>query len=590
MPPKLTARTVRGRRGGSPEGRGPIAHSRVRIDGEGVSMPECRRMSRRARRGVLAMTAPLAVLTLLLAGSPEAAWAQHDHGEEIAMDVAPEMPLLTAVLGPLTRPVTTSSRAAQAFFDQGLQMVYAFTYPTAVRSFQEAQRQDPSCAMCYWGEALARGPFLNAGMNQTNAGPAWEAAMEARRLASEQDLTAVERALIDAMAVRYVADHDPATRPVLDSAYAQAMEGVFREWPDDLDVGTLYAESLMLLNTQRSGYRVDDPFVQSFHGVLEHVLARDLTHPGACHLYIHATEATEEPWRAEACADHLGDQIPGASHINHMPSHTYNRLGRWDAAVRSNIQAWHSDQRAQWGEGVSYAAAHNLHMLFFAASMDGQGAVAIDAARAYANSVSGGSFYQALVLLRFGRFADILAMQDPPEQPIQRGLWDFAQGYAHLRTGQPAHAEQYLARVDAAARDTPANVSMRGHSVAHLLGIAGDILRAELLREEGKLDEAIAALERAVATQDGLTYDEPEPLNFSARHWLGAVLLEAGQPEEAERVYRASLVQHPNNGWSYFGLEQALRVQGKHDEADAAGARFRETWARSDTLIRSSRF
>ena len=539
-------------------------------------------------------TMPLAgVLLGLLLAAPSSVAGQHDHGEEgPAMNVAPEMPLLTAVLGPFTRPITTGSPAAQAYFDQGMQMVYAFTYPTAIRSFQEAHRQDPSCVMCYWGEALARGPFLNSGLNVTNAGPAFEAAMEAQRLASEpgSGITPVEQALVDAMALRYVEEHDPATRAVHDSAYSRAMGEVFRAYPNDLDVGTLYAESIMLLNTQRALYRLDDPFVQSFHGVLEHVLALDLTHPGACHLYIHGTEATEAPELAEECADELGSQIPGASHINHMPSHTYNRIGRWDSAVRANVEAWHSDQRAAWGEGVSYAAAHNLHMLFFAASMDGQGAVAIDAARAYANSVNGGSFYEALVLLRFGRFDDILGLVAPPEQPIQRGLWDFARGYAHLRSEAPDSAAVYLALVDERAESTPPNVSMRGHTAADLLSITGDILRAEILREEGKLDEAIVVLERAVEVQDGLAYDEPEPLNFAARHWLGAVLLEAGRPAEAEQVYQASLFHHPNNGWSYFGLEQALRVQGKTADADAALARFRETWARSDTLLRASRF
>jgi tetratricopeptide (TPR) repeat protein len=273
-----------------------------------------------------------------------------------------------------------------------------------------------------------------------------------------------------------------------------------------------------------------------------------------------------------------------------MPSHTYNRIGRWGSAVTANIQAWHSDQRAAWGEGVSYAATHNLHMLLFAASMDGQGAVAAEAARAYANAAPGGEFYVGLVLVRFGKFDEVLALSSPPEQPIQKGLWEFARGYAHLRTGAADSASVYLARVDEAARVTPENVAMRGHTAAQLLGITGDILRAEILREEGDLDEAIGVLERAVATQDGLRYDEPEPLNFSARHWLGAALLEAGRPEEAQAVYEAALVQHPRNGWSLFGLEQALRAQEKGEEASDVRERLRSDWARSDTLIRSSRF
>jgi tetratricopeptide (TPR) repeat protein len=272
-----------------------------------------------------------------------------------------------------------------------------------------------------------------------------------------------------------------------------------------------------------------------------------------------------------------------------MPSHTYNRIGRWGSAVTSNIQAWHSDQRAACGEGVSYAATHNLHMLLFAASMDGQGAVAVEAARAYSEAAPGGEFYVALVLMRFGKFDELLALSSAPTQPIQKGLWEFARGYAHLRSGDADSARVYLASVDEGAVSNE-NAAMRGHSAADLLGIVGDILRAELLREEGDLVGAIEILEGAVEAQDGLRYDEPEPLNFAARHWLGAALLEADRPEEAQAVYEAALIQHPHNGWSLFGLEQALRAQGKTDEANVARERFRTDWARADTLIRSSRF
>ncbi|MQA90886.1 MAG: hypothetical protein GEU90_11700 [Gemmatimonas sp.] len=501
-----------------------------------------------------------------------------------------EMPLLTKVTGPFSRPITTSSPEAQAYFDQGMQMVYAFTYSVAIRSFQEAQRLDPSCAMCYWGEALARGPFLNSGMSEANAAPAYAAAMKAGELL-DTTATSAERGFIEATAVRYAEEHNPDTRAALDSAYSQAMANVYQAHPEDLDVGTLYAESIMLLDTERAQYRLGDPFVQSFHRVLESVLAMDARHPGACHLYIHGTEATEDPGKAEACADHLGDAIPGASHINHMPSHTYNRIGRWASAVRSNLDAWHSDQRAEFDEGVSYAGTHNLHMLLFAASMDGQGAVAALAGSEYAKQVTDGGFYHALTLLRFGHFDELLELSEVPEQELQRGLWDFARGYAHLRSGSTDSARVYLEQVETAAVTIPDTVMMRGrHTAAQLLGITGAILRGELLREEGRLEEAIGAFEDAVEIHDNLQYDEPEPLNFSARHWLGAALLEAGRTAEAEEVYRVNLVQHPHNGWSLYGLEEALRAQGNAAEADRVHAEFEEAWARADTMIRSSRF
>ncbi len=551
-------------------------------------MDRCREVPNGPRtvcRGVAAVLTMLALLLVL----PGALSAQHDHPSTPPMqaELDPEMPLLTAVLGEYTRPVTTTQPLAQAYFDQGMQMVFAFTYSVAIRSFEEAQRQDPSCAMCAWGEALARGPFLNGVMTQANAGPAYEAAQRALSLLSNRN-TPAERALVEAMAIRYVKDHDPDTRAPHDSAYARAMEAVYQAHPHDVDVGTFYAESLMLLDTNRGQYRLADPFVQSFHRVLEAVLEMDIKHPGACHLYVHATEATEDPGKAEPCAAYLGNSIPGASHLNHMPSHTYNRLGRWDAAVRSNLQAWNSDRRAEFGEGVSYAATHNLHMLLFAASMAGQGAVAALAADEYAVQVGSGAFYQALVHHRFGNFDRVLALDDVPTQSLQRGLWEFARGYAHLQKGNTEGAAAALASVRATA-DT-STVEFRRHTAAQLLGIAGGVLHGEMLRKEGKLDEAIAAFEGAVEIQDGLRYDEPEPLNFAARHWLGAALLEADRPADAQRVYEESLVKHPHNGWSLFGLEQALRAQGKTEEADAVRERFREEWDRSDVVIRSSRF
>jgi tetratricopeptide (TPR) repeat protein len=533
----------------------------------------------------------LAVLTAtMLPLSASTVLAQHDdHSNAEAAAETPQVPLLEAVLGPYTRPIDTDVPGAQAYFDQGMQMVYAFTLPVAVRSFQEAQRQDPSCAMCYWGEAQARGPFLNGPLTGANAGPAYEAARQALELIDETD-DPLEKALIRAMSIRYAEQHDPARRAALDSAYSQAMAEVYRAYPNDTDVGTLYAESLMLLNTDRGRYEASDPFVRSFHTVLEGVLTRDIDHPGACHLYIHATEATEVAYKAEACADLLMTAVPGASHLNHMPSHTYNVIGRWGKAVRANAMAWRSDEKTAYGEGVSYGGTHNLHMLFFAGSMDGQGQVSAAAAEEYARQVSGGVFYHALVLLRFGEFQKILTLTDAPEHELRRGLWEFARGYAHLRTGAADSAAVYLAKLEERAETLPEELSERNSRGRDLMSITAGILRGEMLRSEGRLDEAITAFEDVLPAYDALPYAEPEALNFSPRHWLGAALLEAGRHADAEAVYRIALEQHPDNGWSYLGLEKALRAQGRTAEADAAKADFERAWERADIMITSSRF
>ena len=492
-------------------------------------------------------------------------------------------------LGPLTRPVTTSSPRAQMFFDQGLQMMYAFTPLRAARSFRQAQREDPECAMCFWGEAWAWGPYYNGPMGPDDAPRAYERIRMAKRLADDH-ANDVERALIEAMASRYEPDHDDDTRKMLVSVYARAMAEVHERFPDDLDVATVYGEALMLLEPRLGRWDIEKPAVRKIHDVLEGVLATDITHPGACHLYVHATEPTIEPGKAEPCADHLGDAIPGASHIQHMPSHTYNRIGRWGDAVRANIAAWHTDLRAEEGLAWAIYPSHNLHMLLFAASMDGQGAIAIQAAKDYGRIVPGGAFYHALALLRFGRFDEILELDDPPDGLIQRGFWDFARGYAYLRGEEPGRASVYLEKVRLAADNADEDENFRLHAAADLLGVVAGILEGEILRHNGDSEGAVAVLEEAIALEDGLRYDEPEPLNFSARHWLGDLLLELERYDQAGAVFRAALADHPLNGWSLYGLEAALRGQGRVQEADAVTDRLRESWARSDTWIRGPVF
>jgi hypothetical protein len=363
------------------------------------------------------------------------------------------------------------------------------------------------------------------------------------------------------------------------------MSRVAAAYPDDLDAATLYADALFLLEPRRGTRDVNAPTVQRLHQVLEGILAKDVRHPGACHLYVHATESTVVPERAAACAEFLGRTIPGASHINHMPSHTWNEVGRWGDSVRANLQAWHSDLKAAIGEGFAIYPEHNLHMLLFAASFDGQGAIAMQAGKDYAK-LTGDSFHQVLTMVRFGRFDEILGVTSRPKTEISGGLWDFAQGYAQLRQGSADFARVYLARVRKTAETSTA--VMRVHAAKGLLGVVAEILDGEIRRAEGDLPAAIASFERAVSIEDGLTYDEPEPLPFAARHWLGAALLEAKRFADAERVYREEIDDHPHNGWSLLGLQQALAAQGKR--APEIDEDFERSWARSDVWIRTSRF
>ena len=519
------------------------------------------------------------------------ALAQHDHGGGAAGEPSAElpesfgepMPLFETALGDHHHPISTNNEKAQAYFDQGFRLMYAFGKEDAVRSFREAWKHDPDCAICHWGEAWAWGSYLNGPMRPFEAPFAYAAMQEA--VARVDGASPKERAYIEAITTRYVADFDPAQRRDQDEAYAEAMRKLSEAYPDDLDAVTLYGDALFLLEPRRGTRDLNDPNVQRLHAVLESVLDRDITHPGACHLYIHATESTVDPGLASGCAEHLGSEIPGASHINHMPSHTWNEIGRWADGVRANIDAWHSDLKAEVGEGVAIYPTHNLHMLLFAASMDGQGAIAIQAGKDYARLTGDGVFH-ALTLVRFGRFDEILALTERPEQDGSGGLWDFARGYAHLRNGDADFAQVYLDRVLKLADET--NARFRFDSAELLLKTVGGILEGEIRRAEGHLHAAIESFERAVEVEDRLEYSEPEPLPFAARHWLGAALLEAGRFADAERVYRAELADHPNNGWSLLGLTQALEAQGK--ASTDIEAEFEKSWARSDTWMPVSRF
>ena len=531
------------------------------------------------------------VTTSVFGGSNKSLSAQMNMGmssDELPQSFQEPMKLFEKGLGPLTRTVTTDVVEAQAFFNQGLQLMYAFTPEDAARSFREAQKKDPSCSMCYFGEAWAWGHYLNGPMGPGDLPRAQEAIQMARRLA--EDASGVEKALIGAMEVRYVGRTDRSPQIAVDTLYSEAMADVYAEYPTDLDVGFLYAESLFLLEPRRGYRNIDKPEVQALHQVLEDVLDQDIRHPGNCHLYIHATESTTQPHKAEACAEYLGNEIPGASHIQHMPSHTWNRVGRWEEGVRANTLAWHSDQKAAIGEGFAIYPSHNLHMLLFAASNDGQGAVAMQAGKDY-DELTGTSTYEILTKIRFGRFKEILEMQGEPDpNPIFKGFWDFGRGYAHLKTGDVEQASQFLNEIELGAEGASERAIFRQHSAKDMLAIVGGILKGEMLREEGRLGEAIEIFKQAVELEDQLEYDEPEPLNFSVRDWLGSALIEAGRFSEAEEVYKLALEDHPHNGWSLFGLEQALRSQGKRGPADEALRAFVEAWQRSDVWLTTSHF
>ena len=490
---------------------------------------------------------------------------------------------LAEALGSYAWDITTDSEEAQNYFNQGMQLRWAYNMNESARSMAEARRLDPDCAMCYWGEAFGLGSFLNGGMNALKAPYAHEAIEKAVELAD--DVSEKERDMIMAARVRYPADYDPDNRRPVDEAFAEEMAKVYAKYPDDLNVATVYAVSIFLLE-ERRGYRdLEDPDLIRLHGVLEGILAADVQHPGACHLYIHATESSQKPELALGCAKYLSDTVPAASHIQHMPSHTYNEIGMWGDAVRANLNAWHTDMLADSNQGFSYAAGHNLHMLLFAASYDGQGAIANQAGRDYEKE-TGNGMYDVLTLVRFGRFEEVVTRTNRPDDEIGAAIWDFSMGYSKLKQGDVETAVEIRDKIQAFSDTTEER--FRFHAAKVVVGPLAGILDGEILWHLEDLNGAIAAFEKAVELEDEMGYDEPEPLPFSARHWLGAALLDAERYIEAEAVYRAELADHPHNGWSLHGLQAALKAQGKQDaEVDSD---LKQSWARSDTLLTGSRF
>ena len=535
------------------------------------------------------MRATPLLFALLCAGAP-AAHAQHTMpaADSTAADSA--VPLYDN-LGDYSRRITTLSPEAQAYFDQGVRLTYGFGHPDAVRAFRAALDHDSACAMCWWGIAWARGPYINSEMDSASAVEAYAAVQQAVRL--RDNANAAEQALIDAMAARYVASPEEE-RAALDSVYARAMADVVRRYPHDLDAATLYGEALMVLRPWDLWTVTGEPKpgAEEVVAVLESVLARDLMHPGACHLYIHAVEASQQPERAEACAEHLGARIPGASHVPHMPSHIFMRIGRYGDAVVGNRAAWHVDQQAAYGGPPGIYPSHNLHMMMTAATFDGQSAIALQAARDLARDYPWNAFYPAVMLVRFGRWREALELPEPDTaMRLHEGMWRFARGHGYLGTGSTARARVELAGLDYVLEATDEDDSFRGHRTRDLLGIARAILAGELALQEGRNDEAVRLLEAALPLEDSLTYDEPEPWPFPVRHVLGAALLESGRATDAVRVYREALQDHPHNGWSLAGLALALRASADGErEAAAVEREFAERWQRADVWLRGSRF
>jgi tetratricopeptide (TPR) repeat protein len=519
---------------------------------------------------------------------------------------APAVPLLEG-MGSHHHAITTNSDLTQRYFDQGLALVYSFNHPEAIRSFQEAARHDPNCAMCWWGVALALGPNINAPMADEAVPEAYAALTKAQNLAGQASER--EQAYIRALATRY-SPEPVADRGALDRAYADAMRDLARRYPDDLDAATLFAEAVM--DTMPWDYWTADgkprPGTEELVATLEKVLARKPDHLGANHYYIHAVEASPDPDRGLASAERLGRLAPGAGHIVHMPAHIYLRTGRYDQAVTVNRQAVAVDEAyiEQTGAHNFYTMMyypHNYHFLWYAAAMVGRSAEAIAAAHRLPEVMPAEMvrqepamevFYPVplFALARFGRWDEILTAPQPPADfPYATAIWHYARGMALAAQGKPAEAAAEAENLERIAGSEPIRaLEVPAFYAASQLEIATKVLQGEIAAAEGRGDDRIRLLREAVDAQDKLPYMEPPYWYYPVRQSLGAALLQAKRPAEAETVYRQDLAQNKGNGWSLFGLMQSLRAQGRRDEAQRVEQDFVHAWRDADVELHASAF
>jgi len=511
-------------------------------------------------------------------------------------------------LGDHKHPISTKNTQTQIYFDQGVNLLFGFNHAEAIRSFREGARLDPDCAMCWWGMSIALGPNINLPMPDDAVTPAWQALQHARAL--EPKASAEEREWIEALSTRYSPD-PKADRHALDEAYAAAMGKLWKAHPEDLDAGVFYAEAMM--DTQPWDYWQPDGVTPKGHATeivatLEDIIRRAPNHPGALHLYIHAVEGTTTPERAEAAADRLETLMPGAGHVVHMPSHIYYRVGRYEDAVKVNELAATVDEdyiaacKAQGFYPVGYYG-HNIHFLWTSSEMLGRYQAAIDASRRLVKAVDADTLAKQLApgelynftpvatLLRFGKWDAILAEPPPSaELHLDTAIWLYARGFAHANKGDLAAARADRQQIVKLATADYSKFDAFGIPARQMVDLSLNLLDGEIARKSGDLPTAIAHFREASNLEHNLSYTEPPYWHQPVSHILGAALLEAGQPKEAEAVYRESLKTYRADGWALFGLAQALDAQGRRDEATRVREEQKKAWLLADVTLASSRF
>ncbi len=517
-----------------------------------------------------------------------------------------EAPLLNNI-GDYSVPVTTSSKYAQQFFDQGLIMANSFNHGEAERSFREAVRLDTAFAMGYWGIAYVLGPNLNSA---DNLGAAREIQWAVSRAGQfRTGASEWEKALIDAFRARFPADSAIAD----DEGFVRSMKQAREQFPNHTFLTTLYAEALM---NQHAWDFFDGkgglarPWTPGILSLLEEVLVADPKNPLANHLYLHATEAGSDFTKALECAERLKTLVPSAGHLVHMPSHIYINTGDYHEGSLANEEAVRADSAyiaecQVQGYYPQMYYTHNYHFLAATTAFEGRAARSIEAAYKTAGLVDSKYYHEPgfetvhhyltipdHVLVKFAQWEKILALPAPASDlPYPRAIRHYARGMAYANTGKPAAAGEELEQLDELAGSPLLEEQMIWgiNNVSEVCRIAALVLRAEILAAEGRPGQAIPLLKDAVGIEDQLNYTEPPDWFFSIRHSLGVLLLQTGDALQAEKVYREDLAHWPQNGFALNGLAESLAAQGRTSEAQTVRAHFTEAWKYADTELAASK-
>ena len=519
---------------------------------------------------------------------------QHQHGDSPAARPTE----LLAGMGSHSHPIATQSELAQTYFDQGLALIYGFNHDEAARLFARAAELDPTSPMPHWGIAYALGPNYNLPTMPEREEKAWQAIAKALELAKRAPES--EQAYVAALAQRYSKD-PKADRSLLGERYAEAMGGLMRQFPDDLDAATLYAEAKMDLRPWQLWTADGKPAPGTLEicQVLEGVLRRNPLHPGANHYYIHAVEASPQPERALPSADRLGGLIPGAGHLVHMPSHIYSRIGEFEKAATVNELASEVDRQyvARSGAQGMYPLgyySHNLHFVAYSRMMQGRYQDAREYAQRLRKNVAGaidgmpmlGAYgaYEWLVLIRFEKWEEMTKQTTPTEKDLfLRAIYLYSQGAALAAIGKGDAAAELMGMIDAIAKEIPAEAVAMFNPAKQVLALASVDLGARIARTRGEIDLELAQWRRAVALEDGLSYMEPPDWYYPTRESLGKALLRQGKAGDAEWVFRKDLEKNPRNGRSLAGLLESLRAQQKGESVTFVEKEFREAWHRADS-------